>query len=318
MEMPSVQIPVAGVLDGKLDDQLNAVWRVLNTPGFVPPLPNPIRILRHSGTKDDAEPIVLTDILQYGDKLRIKPFLAGLANRHNVLFDLETGALSQWSIGDVARQHTRGKAWFWEPAGNAVLDTALAQPDLSLILDGRELFPLPLGQFLTEADTWRTEEASVGLHYRLKFEPGGILRVRRKWTPAPARIYPRTLPGGRSRRGRSTAASVECRTSGQGEATADGRTLKLGDHFASRILVDEPSKAKFAEDAQSLIFPAAAKGAVRIVLRYKSDIPIDRFPDTADSNRRAQGPADRGCSRLPRRTSAVASRHYADRAVLAT
>ena len=133
MEMPSVQIPVSGVLDGKLDEQLDAVWHVLNLPGFEPPLPNPIRTLRHSGNHLDAEPIVLTDILQHGKQTRIKPFLVGLANRHNVLFDLETGSLSQWRVGDLARQHTRGKAWFWEPAGSVILDTGFTEPDLSLV-----------------------------------------------------------------------------------------------------------------------------------------------------------------------------------------
>ncbi len=37
MEMPSVVIPVRGVLDDQLDAQLAAVWRVLNEPGFTPP-----------------------------------------------------------------------------------------------------------------------------------------------------------------------------------------------------------------------------------------------------------------------------------------
>ncbi len=169
MEMPSVQIPVAGVLDGKLDDQLDAVWHVLNQPGFEPPLPNPIRTLRHSGNPRNAEPIVLTDILEYGKQTGIKPFLIGLANRHNILFDLETGALAQWSAGDVARQHTRGKAWFWEPAGAVVLDTGLTKPDLSLIIDGRDLAARPLGQFFTEADAWQTGGASVCVRYRLKY-----------------------------------------------------------------------------------------------------------------------------------------------------
>ena len=46
MEMPSVQIPVTGVLGDKLDEQIAAVWHVLNRPGFEPPLPNPVRTLR--------------------------------------------------------------------------------------------------------------------------------------------------------------------------------------------------------------------------------------------------------------------------------
>src|SRR5690606_23071618 len=49
MEMPAVQLPVPGVLDGNLDLQLAAVWHVLNLKGFSPPLPNPVRVVRHSG-----------------------------------------------------------------------------------------------------------------------------------------------------------------------------------------------------------------------------------------------------------------------------
>jgi mono/diheme cytochrome c family protein len=279
MEMPSVQIPVAGVLDGKLDNQLNAVWHVLNLPGFQPPLPNPIRILRHTGNHRGAEPIVLTDMLQQGDQTRIKPFLVGLANRHNVLFDLDIGALAQWSAGDVARQHARGKTWFWEPAGTAIVDTGLTRPDLSLILDGRELRPMELGQFLTEADAWQTEGDRVRLEYRLKTEGGAVCRVHRKWTPSNA--------------GFTQELSVDCIPAGtevllhllsaeratRATRTADGRTILIGDRFASRIVLDEPNHHKFAEDARTLLLSPDKKGAVRVALRYESEIPIDRFPE---------------------------------------
>ncbi|HZN35886.1 MAG TPA: c-type cytochrome, partial [Pirellulaceae bacterium] len=49
MEMPAVKIPVRGVLNEKVSDQLAAVWHILNTPGFEPPEPNPVRVLRQSG-----------------------------------------------------------------------------------------------------------------------------------------------------------------------------------------------------------------------------------------------------------------------------
>jgi len=279
MEMPSVQIPVAGVLDGKLDDQLNAVWHVLNLPGFEPPLPNPIRTLRHSGNHRGAEPIVLTDILQYGEQTRIKPFLVGLTNRHNILFDLETGAFAQWSAGDVARQHARGKAWFWEPAGAVVLDTALTQPDLSLSMDGHDLAARPLGQFLTEADAWQTEGSSVCMCYRLKYEGGNLLRVRRKWTPLPAGFTQELSLEGVPSGAKARLHLLSAERAAKASRTADGRTIKLGDRFASRIVLAEPREQKFAEDARSLLLSPDNKGALRIVLHYESDIPIDRFPE---------------------------------------
>ena len=64
------------------------------------------------------------------ESVRLKPFLVWLANRHNVLLDLEAGALALWTVGDTARQRTKGKSWFWELAGTAVLDTGFDSPDL--------------------------------------------------------------------------------------------------------------------------------------------------------------------------------------------
>ena len=54
MEMPSVQVPVRGVLNDNIHDQLAAVWHTLNTPGFEPPEPNPVRVLRLSGVPEAA------------------------------------------------------------------------------------------------------------------------------------------------------------------------------------------------------------------------------------------------------------------------
>jgi cytochrome c553 len=279
MEMPSVQIPVAGVLDGKLDEQLSAVWHVLNLPGFEPPLPNPIRILRYSGSQHDPEPIVLTDILEQGKQTRLKPFLIGLANRHNILFDLEIGALAQWSTGDVARQHTRGKSWFWEPAGTVVVDTALTQPDLSLNVDGRDLPARPLGQFFTEADAWQTEGAIVSLHYRLKNEDGNLIHIRRKWAPSSTGFTQELSLEGVPARAKVRLQLLSAERAAKATRTADGRTIDLGDRFASRIVLAEPGDQKFAENAQSLLLSPDKKGALRIVLHYVSDIPIDRFPE---------------------------------------
>ena len=304
MEMPSVQVPVAGVLDGKLDDQLAAVWHVLNLPGFEPPLPNPIRTLRHSGNAATAEPLLLTDILQQGGKTWLKPFLVGLANRHNLLFDLETGALARWSIGDTARQGTKGKAWFWELAETTVLDTGLGDPDLTLAIGQRELSATPLGQFLTESDGWQTDGPSLTLRYRLKFAlPASgsetprfaILRVRRKLTPFPGSkaasgwIQELGLEGVpiRSRVRLHLMAETAARKASCAE---DGRSLRLGDQFASRIDLIEPARVKFAGDGASLLLTPDDRGAIRVVLHYLSEIPVDRFAQTPQPPAAARKP----------------------------
>jgi mono/diheme cytochrome c family protein len=95
MEMPSVKVPVRGVLNDNVEDQLAAVWHTLNTPGFEPPEPNPVRVLRLSGVPERKEsPIVIHDVVKDGDKTYLFPLVIGLPNRHNILFDLETNRLA--------------------------------------------------------------------------------------------------------------------------------------------------------------------------------------------------------------------------------
>ena len=77
---------------------------------------------------------MLTDLLQHRDHTLIKPFLVGLANRHNVLLDLEAGGLALWTVGDTARQRTQGQELVLGAGRHAViLDTGLTEPDLSLV-----------------------------------------------------------------------------------------------------------------------------------------------------------------------------------------
>ena len=90
MEMPSIKLAVKGVLDDHLDYQLDAVWQVLNQPGFKPPPSGAVRIVRRSGVAERQESsAVLTDVLHVGADVYVKPLLIGLPNRHNVLFDWE-------------------------------------------------------------------------------------------------------------------------------------------------------------------------------------------------------------------------------------
>jgi cytochrome c553 len=155
MEMPSVQIPVRGVLGDKIDDQLAAVWHILNTPGFEPPEPNPVRVLRLSGVPERKEsPIVLHDVIKAGDKTYLFPLVIGLPNRHNILFDLETNRLAAWWLGDTARQRTKGKSWYWEAGGEAMPLDSGRDLDPALIIGNKELRPEPVGQFGSSLSNW--------------------------------------------------------------------------------------------------------------------------------------------------------------------
>src|SRR4029079_11840013 len=55
MEMPSVQQSVRGVLEGKLDRQLAAVWHVLNRRDFTPPSPSALRVVRRANMPELKE-----------------------------------------------------------------------------------------------------------------------------------------------------------------------------------------------------------------------------------------------------------------------
>ncbi|MEZ6150980.1 MAG: c-type cytochrome [Pirellulaceae bacterium] len=121
MEMPAIQTPVRGVLHDSLSLQLDALWATLNTPGFTPPRPGPVRVIRtHNDTEINDRAWLLTDVIEANQNAFIRPLGFGLPNRHNFLFDLEAGQLTTWWLGDTAYQYTRGKTWFWAP-GAALL-----------------------------------------------------------------------------------------------------------------------------------------------------------------------------------------------------
>lgn len=124
MEMPAIQLPVQGVLGSNLDKQIDAVWEMLNTEGFQPPSPSPVRVVRgHNRPRQIESAHVLSDVIETKVKKYLRPLVVGLGNRHNILFDLEKAQIAQWWIGDTARELTRGKSWYWEMGGHPLTNT---------------------------------------------------------------------------------------------------------------------------------------------------------------------------------------------------
>lgn len=160
MEMPSVQTPVRGVLQDNLHEQLAAVWQVLSTPGFEPPLPEPVRTLRFYSSEDNSkkQPLIVTDLIEFEGQTLERAALIGLPNRQNILFDFATNRLLAWSQGDLARQRTKGKNWYWEPAGSVLLSPGNVEPEFGLEVDGKRYEMATNGQWL--AEPWRTEFAA--------------------------------------------------------------------------------------------------------------------------------------------------------------
>src|SRR5581483_3405095 len=66
--------------------------------------------------------------------------------------DLEHFRLAAWWLGDIARQRTKGKSWYWEMGGKSLLDSIVQESEISLIVGGRELRPKPNPQFPARLD----------------------------------------------------------------------------------------------------------------------------------------------------------------------
>ena len=153
MEMPAIQVAVKGVLNEDLDLQLAALWKTLNTPGFEPPKPNPVRVVRNFniGTAEHAN--VLTDVLETPNTKYLRPLIIGLPTRHNILFDLETGRLTSWWVGDTARQYTRGKSWYWEAGAPSIVDDSQFLQEFSIVDSRSRLWKAKTqGQFVVQFD----------------------------------------------------------------------------------------------------------------------------------------------------------------------
>lgn len=290
MEMPSVQVAVRGVLNDRLDQQLDAVWRVLNQPGFQPPPPNPVRVVRRSGLPDRHErAAVLTDVIQSQNKTLVKPFVVGLANRHNVMIDLATNRFAGWWIGDVARQRTKGKTWFWETGGTELLSAAPADTDLTLVIDGQELRPQADGQFMTEADQWEHISAGVELKHRLRFQVPDkpsrqtdtvhITQRIEDLPPAPnapsglrRTVTLRNLPIEVS----PTFHVADISKFETNPIADDRRSMSLSSRSA--IQIERPESARLTDIGAIRFSHVPEDGKLTVVLRYETTLPVDKFP----------------------------------------
>jgi hypothetical protein len=171
MEMPAIQVAAKGILNDDLDLQLGALWKTLNTPGFEPPKPNPVRVVRNLNFGADEHANVLTDVLETPRRKYVRPLIVGLSNRHNVLFDLESGRLASWWIGDTARQYTRGKSWYWEPGAPSIVDNLEFLQDFSLVdSSSRAWKAAASGQFVVQFDELRHLPGGVEWRGRVEFQ----------------------------------------------------------------------------------------------------------------------------------------------------
>ncbi|MDG2382685.1 MAG: c-type cytochrome [Pirellulaceae bacterium] len=280
VEMPAITHPVIGVFEQQLDQQVNAVWHVLNQSDFRPPESDALRVVRRTGNSDQRS-IVLTDVLYSRGELFVKPFLVALPNRHNVLFDFKTGRLAEWTIGDAARQRTKGKTWFWDLAGTRMLLDNSPDSDVAILAAGKRYFAETQGQFVTQADRWSHDDGGVEFQTRLEFAGPSPTRLwlTQRIQPSsnsPATAWQRKL----SFDGDVARSDLSVRVIPDGQLdqmnlSSDARVAELPDGRRVRILSD--GNAKFHADG--FVVMGAAAGSAEILLEYESSIRSDQFPE---------------------------------------
>ncbi len=300
MEMPSLQIPVPGVLGGDLDQQLSSLWTTINQPGFEPPRPNPVRVIRRPSIGNDSRALALTDVMKIGGSTLTKPFVVALANRNSVLFDLETGRLTHWWLGDVARQYTEGKTWFWEPGGVSLLSLGNGDAEWQIEEDGRWVSPVARGQFTTEAEGWRQLddglELSCLLTFPLKQGPQTV-RLIQLFRPV---VWPHETgtspPTGFQRMLRWEGLKPEQKlrlaldpiiNNNPVPAATDTRSLDLSEPFPVRVSV-QSNNGVWLSESRAFEFLAQRQGALIVDLAYSTRLPVDQPQEPAapahDSN----------------------------------
>lgn len=296
MEMPSIQLPVRGVLDGRLHDQLEAVWHVLNLPGFTPPQPNPVRVVRAKNLPAAHEPAVaLLDVLELGPRVVLHPVLAVLPNRHNVLFDLATNRLTGWWMGDGASQRTRGKSWYWEASGVSALVPSDQHEEL-LLREGRQVWSaLAAGTFAAELDWLEHTPDGLRFGYRATFRSPEAnrapitLRVVQTLTPIFSRASKNSAASKRGESGFRRRIEVFGVQAGfdvllraversAGRIAVSEKTVHLDEHH--RLSLNPKSALGFESDQgvpTVVLAQPPGKESLMCELEYLSDLPSDEF-----------------------------------------
>ncbi|RMF44554.1 MAG: hypothetical protein D6753_02325 [Planctomycetota bacterium] len=277
MEMPAIQQPVRGVLDDDLDLQLAALWKVLNEPGFQPPRPNPIRVVRTHNLPDlPEEPQLVACVMEAGQEKYVWPLAIGLPNRNNMLFDLETGQLQYWWIGDLARQHTRGKSWYWEP-GNSFLNTDALQRYSLETADGRVWTPAPDGQVVVHLDAFGRRGQEFYWQGRIHFRSGDQqLTVPIEQTYAP---LPRGENGVRVETSVDAPAGMRVRVDAGAvlQSLARGVVVAVADDAVGTLQATEGIAAEVQQGLLRL-GPAGGGQPIGWTSIYTSSLPPETFP----------------------------------------
>ena len=185
MEMPSYRKAVPGILNENIDTQLTAIWKALNDPRFTAPTdPASVEQFFTISPGDSARIIrdVFTNREANGAGYTARAFATGMNNGHNVLFDLDTVSLRDWTFGDMARQRTQGKSWYWDMGGVPVMAGFDSQSDILLRQRGEPRAKPIAPQFQHGTSSrlvnYRNTGSGAELSYEVMFDTDSNKQIR--------------------------------------------------------------------------------------------------------------------------------------------
>ena len=178
IEMPAIRKPVSGLLEESLSEQIAVLWKALTDPKFSPPTVVS-RYEQFVTLSPGDPPCVIRDVFTIGNTKErdgvARAFAVGFENGQNLLLDLDSMQLRQWTIGEFARQRTEGKSWYWDMAGVTLLQeqgnhvfATLVNPDDP---DSTPMLPVVDEHRQAELLSYRVIGKSVSLRVRLYFDP---------------------------------------------------------------------------------------------------------------------------------------------------
>lgn len=289
-EMPSVSVPVKGVLKENVDHQLAAVWAVLNTPGFEPKDAGPLRVVNRSGAASDRA-VVGTDVLKIEGKTFIKPVIIGLPHRQNVLFDLESGNLARWWSGDTMEQRTQGKTWYWQSEAPALMTGSTKEPELAVLRGSARLLPQLQGQVRWQLQRWSHERGGVTIEGKVVLgedekEPQASLDVSQRFAPLAGRpsALERTITIAGLDNGDRVALRVwDTSRSGKAKLSSEATTATFTNGSSVQLL---SKNTKLSTDGTLVVESKA--GQVQLVIAYdagQAPAPASSAPAVSSRNK---------------------------------
>lgn len=187
IEMPAIRRAAPGILNESLSEQMAVIWRAISDSRFTAPTVVS-RYEQFVTLSPGQRPAIIRDVFTTGEgKNRngvARALAVGFENGHNLLLDLDSMQLRQWTVGEFARQRTEGKSWFWDTAGVPVATGAIASPAESILfhLLSSDTAATGIPAVIDEARStelvrYQSDDRAVEVWYRVCFPAGSSARA---------------------------------------------------------------------------------------------------------------------------------------------